>query len=176
MKSRKKSNKGFTLVELIIVIIILGILAALAIPQFSASTDDAKKATLQGDLAVMRNAVSLYYHQHNSVYPGSVDEADGTTPVKGTDAGDAFVAQLTKYSNAAGKTSETQDADFHFGPYLVAIPANPLSTADVVTAKTEATVEVTLDEGVLKASGKSGWLASSKTGKFIANNETYSEL
>ena len=176
MKSRKMSNKGFTLVELIIVIIILGILAALAIPQFSTSTDDAKKATVQGDLAVLRNAVSLYYHQHNSVYPGAVDEADGTTQVKDTAAGDAFVAQLTKYTNAAGKASDTQDADFHFGPYLVAIPANPLATTDSVTAKTEATVEVTLDEGVLKASGKSGWLASSKTGKIIANNETYSEL
>lgn len=176
MKSRKMSNKGFTLVELIIVIIILGILAALAIPQFSASTDDAKKATLQGDLAVLRNAVSLYYHQHNSVYPGAVDEADGTTQVKGTDAGDAFVAQLTKYTNAAGKVSDTQDADFHYGPYLVAIPANPLATTDSVTAKSESTVEVTLDEGTLKASGKTGWLASSKTGKIIANNETYSEL
>ncbi|MBL7645542.1 MAG: prepilin-type N-terminal cleavage/methylation domain-containing protein [Candidatus Hydrogenedentes bacterium] len=173
---KRKSNQGFTLVELIIVIIILGILAALAIPQFSASTDDAKKATLQGNLAVLRNAISLYYHQHNSVYPGAVDEADGTTAVKGTDAADALIAQLTKYTNAAGKTSDKQDADFPYGPYLVSMPTNPLSTTDVVTAGGEATVTVTLDEGDLKADGKTGWLASSKTGKIIANNDSYSDL
>lgn len=173
---KRRSNQGFTLVELIIVIIILGILAALAIPQFSASTDDAKKATLQGNLAVLRNAISLYYHQHNSVYPGTVDEADGTSAVKGADAADALIAQLTKYSNAAGKTSDTQDADFPYGPYLVSMPTNPLSTTDVVTAGSEATVTVTLDEGVLKPDGKTGWLISAKTGKIIANNETYSDL
>jgi prepilin-type N-terminal cleavage/methylation domain-containing protein len=173
---KRRSNQGFTLVELIIVIIILGILAALAIPQFSASTDDAKKATLQGNLAVLRNAINLYYHQHNSVYPGAVDEADGTTAVKGTDAADALIAQLTKYTNAAGKTSDKQDADFPYGPYLVAMPTNPLSTTDVVTAAGEATVTVTLDEGDLKADGKTGWLVSAKTGKIIANNDSFSDL
>lgn len=171
-----RSNQGFTLVELIIVIIILGILAALAIPQFSASTDDAKKATLQGNLAVLRNAINLYYHQHNSVYPGAVDEADGSTAVKGADAADAFLAQLTKYTNASGKTSDTQGADFPYGPYLVSMPTNPLSTTDVVTAGGEAAVTVTQDEGDLKADGKTGWLTSSKTGKIIANNDSYSDL
>ena len=177
MQSRKEKKQGFTLVELIIVIIILGILAALAIPQFSASTDDAKVATVQGNLAVLRNAINLYYHQHNEVYPGELDEADGITVVTGKDAAEAFVAQLTTYTDATGKASAKQDAAYPYGPYLLAgIPVNPLSTQATITASAEAAVTVTDDLGPLTAGGDTGWKASSKTGKIIANNATHAGL
>ena len=54
-----------------IVVIILGILAAVAIPQFGDSTDDAKLSTLEANLGEMRNSAELYYHQHNTSYPVS---------------------------------------------------------------------------------------------------------
>ena len=54
---------GFTLVELLIVVIILTIIAAIVIPQLSASTDDAKVAALDSNLARIRSAIDLYY-QH----------------------------------------------------------------------------------------------------------------
>ncbi len=166
------SKAGFTLVELIIVIIILGILAALAIPQFTTSTKDAKEATLRGDLAVLRNAISLYSAQHNSVFPGAVDEADGTTAVAGADAADALNAQLLQFTNAAGAASATQNAAYPYGPYLVAIPANPLSTQATITASAEAGVTVSQDLGVIAVGSDTGWKFSSKTGKIIANNAT----
>ena len=70
MKARK--NKAFTLVELLVVIIIIGILAAVAIPQFGDSSADAKQAALKENLRTMRSAVEAYYIDHTSTYPGTV--------------------------------------------------------------------------------------------------------
>ncbi len=62
-RARQGSRSGrgaFTLIEMLIVIVILGILAMVIIPQVSTSTDDAKLATLQANLSAMRSAVELY--------------------------------------------------------------------------------------------------------------------
>jgi len=162
---------AFTLVELLIVIIIVGILAAVAIPQFGTSSMDAKLAALDGNLAAVRNAVELYFHQHKSVYPGVVKQHDGAAH---TTAADAFVKQLTMYSDADGNTSSTKDtANFPYGPYIKrGMPANTLpvsgATADAVTVGTEATTPLTAE-----ANPTTGWRFSSATGWFIANNSTY---
>lgn len=170
-----KRNGGFTLVELIIVIIILAILAALAIPQFTSSTKDAKESTLKANLSVFRSQIELYYHQHDSVYPGAVDEADGTTAVTGADADAAFLAQMTQYSDSTGKVSATKDDDYPYGPYMQSIPENPLPAAATVTADAEATVDVTADAGEITADGATGWKFSAVNGKIIANNSEYSD-
>ena len=68
----RKSRSGFTLVELLVVVIILGILAAVVIPQFSSASVEAKEAALMTDLAALRNAVALYKVQHKDVYPGTI--------------------------------------------------------------------------------------------------------
>jgi MSHA pilin protein MshA len=57
-------KKGFTLVELVIVIVILGILAAVAVPRFIDITGSAKDAACKGALGGLRSAVSLYYAQY----------------------------------------------------------------------------------------------------------------
>ena len=173
VKTRNRRQAGFTLVELIIVIIILAILAAVAIPMFTGSTQDAKEAALKTDLATLRNQIRLYFHQHLDVYPGAVSQADGTTAVTGANADAAFVAQMTQWTDATGKASATQSSAYPFGPYLQAIPANALPAAATVTAGTEATVDITVDLGVIAADGATGWKASSKTGNIIANNATY---
>jgi len=172
-RAKRKDEGGFTLVELIIVIIIIGILAALAIPQFVSSTRDAQEATLSGDLAVMRNAINLYYHQHGSTYPGAVKE-DGTgAPTGSGDNPAAFINQLTQYTNAQGQTSATLDrANFPFGPYLMrGIPDNPLAAAGADPDG----VTVTADNVALTAdvAPTTGWKFSKNTGEFIANVAEY---
>lgn len=150
----------------IIVIIILGILAALAIPQFTTSTEDAKTSTLKGSLSVFRGAINLYYHEHNSTYPGAV-KIDGTgTATAAGDNPDAFTKQLTQYSARDGETSAARDpANFPYGPYLQAIPENPsnnLNTVQVVdTASPIAVGDVT---------GSAGWIYSKQTGEIRAHD------
>lgn len=172
-KANRKDQGGFTLVELIIVIIIIGILAALAIPQFVSSTKDAQEATLSGDLAVMRNAINLYYHQHESIYPGAVKTDGSGGETAGTDNPAAFIDQLTQYTNEQGQTSATLDrANFPFGPYLMrGIPDNPLAAAGADTDN----VIVTADNVALTADADptTGWKFSKNTGEFIANVGDY---
>ena len=173
-------SAGFTLVELIIVITIIAIVGALAIPQFVSSTKDAREATLAGDLAVMRNAINLYYHQHGSTYPGAVKTDGAGYQTEKTDNPEAFVGQLTQYTDKAGKTSATLDrASFPFGPYLMrGIPENPLPEPGAIADG----VHVTADTGPLAADlavgpGKylMGWKYSKVTGEIIANAPLYQD-
>ncbi len=179
MKREMKANSGFTLIELIIVIIILGILAALAIPQFTPATKDAQVAALGGNLTVMRTAIQLYYHQHESVYPGFNDEITGAAAAAGK-METAFVSQLTNYSNKNGVISTTKDtANYPYGPYLMsrAVPDNPLTDAATTTANIAA-VEADNAAGKLTATvgATKGWRYSVLSGEFIANNTTYEGL
>jgi len=59
-RRHNSGESGFTLVELMVVMLIIGVLAAIAIPNFVASIKNAKEAVLKEDLHVMRNAIDSY--------------------------------------------------------------------------------------------------------------------
>ena len=67
--SRKSIRKGFTLVEILIVVVILGILAAIVIPQFTNASESAKGSSLVSQLQTIRGQLELYQTQHNGSYP-----------------------------------------------------------------------------------------------------------
>lgn len=113
-----KNQSGFTLIEMLIVIVVLGILAMIIIPQITVSTEDAKLSTLQTNLSGMRSAVETYYAQHANTYPGrKKTDAEGVDTDAGT-AVDAFIYQLTRYTSATGVVATTKDTTFKFGPYI----------------------------------------------------------
>lgn len=64
----KLNRKGFTLIELIVVVAVLGILVGIAVPKFLNSTEDAKIATMQADAKVLSNA-ALQYNIKNDAWP-----------------------------------------------------------------------------------------------------------
>ncbi len=61
LRHKTKKNGGFTLVELVIVIIVIGILAAVAIPKFLDFTTDANEAATKGGLGGVRSGIANYY-------------------------------------------------------------------------------------------------------------------
>ena len=77
-KFLKKNKKGFTLIELIVVIAILGILAAVLLPRFMGFTDDAKKAQVQSDAKNIAIAVEAIAVQGNTF---ALEDADTTNEV-----------------------------------------------------------------------------------------------
>ena len=62
-------NKGFTLIELMIVVAIIGVLAAIAIPQFANLIDKSKEGATKGSLGAIRSALSIYYGDTEGTYP-----------------------------------------------------------------------------------------------------------
>ena len=63
-------KKAFTLVEVLIVVAIIGIMAAIVIPTFRGHIQEAKEAAAKDSLRILRNAIELYALQHNNVPPG----------------------------------------------------------------------------------------------------------
>ena len=59
-RERNNSESGFTLVELMIVMLVIGVLTAIAIPLFAAAIRNAKEAALKEDLHVIRDAIDSY--------------------------------------------------------------------------------------------------------------------
>jgi len=119
---QKNARHGFTLVEILIVVIILGILAAIVIPQFSNATASARASMLADDLRLMRSQIMVFKAQHNSVSPGYPGGDPTASPTES-----AFAAQITLASTASCATAAPGTAGYHYGPYMTQVPPNPIN-------------------------------------------------
>jgi prepilin-type N-terminal cleavage/methylation domain-containing protein len=173
---RRQLQAGFTLVELLIVVIILAVLAAIIVPQFSSATLDAKEAALDANLARMRSAIELFQAQHNGNYPGRVAATGATCPGGGTagtgtaGSAQAFLDHMLMYSDVDGRACSIGDATFKHGPYLrKGVPHDSITgrgsvVADIVTTSTGAPIVPTVTTG--------GWAYDTRSGQIVMNSNT----
>lgn len=157
-----RAPKGFTLVEILIVVIILGILAAIVIPQFTSASEDARKNSTTSLLQTIRSQTELYKMQHNDDFP-----TDGGTSAT-ADAPTWDWTRMTGKTDDAGAASTAADA---YGPYIQQTPRNPLNGNTTVGAAPGAGVGFVLTaDGKLFATGKDETqYFDEKTGTDIAN-------
>jgi general secretion pathway protein G len=117
LMERAKRKKGFTLVELLVVIVVLAVLAAIVLPKFMNSSKRSKESALKSDLKLVRNAVSLF-QADTGAYPKALTDLTATAaPAKGLDS--------------AGADATITATDWH-GPYLQDLPKDPIDGTDLV--------------------------------------------
>jgi len=155
MAQRTRNSTGFTLVEILIVVVILGILAAIVIPQFTSASDDAKESSLFTQLQTVRSQLELYQVQHNGNYPSITDLQDDT----GAGTGDQWGKMINK-TDVSGGILTSGDAGYAdgYGPYLQQPPKNPFTQSSTVVAGTSNSDGAATD----------GWVYDADTGQIWA--------
>jgi general secretion pathway protein G len=142
MRSQRGTRaSGFTLIEILIVVIILGILASVIIGLLGNTSRDAGGTALRDNLRTMRNALQVYVAQHGG-YPSLAD----------------FESQMTQYTDADGNPSPTPTATHRYGPYILTMPRMPVGTQKGKTSVTS----LTYTDGF-------GWQYDETSGAILAN-------
>jgi type II secretion system protein G len=133
---------AFTLVEIMIVVLMLGILAAIVIPQFTSASELAQGNAVKMDLHRIRQQIEVYRSQHNDPPTSS----------------ETFEAQMTLATDEDGDDPRPVGTPgYPLGPYLASIPKNPFTDSrDIAAIDAEA--------------GASAWVYDANTGGFYANS------
>jgi prepilin-type N-terminal cleavage/methylation domain-containing protein len=103
-------KKSFTLVEILIVVAILGILAAITLPTLQGHIQQARDSAAKDNLRILRNAIELYAAQHNNVAPGYANNDTSNTPL--------YIFLTTQLATV--------------GHYLSELPENPFNRKSLV--------------------------------------------
>ena len=123
MNALRRRGHGFTLIEVLIVIVVIAVLASIVIPRLMGAGRQAKESSLRAHLQELRNAISLF-HAHTGLYPALLSDIMSpatTPPANGVDE--------------SGTSAPIQAADYK-GPYLTTaddlLPNNPITGGNVV--------------------------------------------
>jgi type II secretion system protein G len=146
-------RKAFTIVEILIVVVILGIVAAIVVPQFSEESDDARLSAMTTDLSTVRSQLQMYRIHHNDKFPANIVE-EMTKSTKSTKADRSVMPE-------GGNRSQ-----YPYGPYLLEFPTNPF-----VEGAAGSQVDTTSLGG-----GDKGWYYNSTTGQFAPDDDAHKNL
>jgi prepilin-type N-terminal cleavage/methylation domain-containing protein len=159
----RQGPSAFTLVEVMIVVIIIGILATIVIPQFTGATKQARETTLRDDLRFLRSQVQVFRIQHRDIAPGYPGGNMSSSPTQ-----QDFSDQMLLYTSELCDTSTTADATHKLGPYLSRVPTNPITdqAAILVLGNDD---PIPTDLPVMNGDQPYGWIYKPYTQQWVAN-------
>ena len=154
-----RNARAFTLVEILIVVVLLGILAGVVLPLIAGSSISAKQSALAHDLQMLRRYILIYKGQHLEVGPGYPNGDTTQVPTE-----EAFVEQITMSSNTTGQTAPVGTPGFNRGPYLMKIPVNPLNGKSTIQMLGDA------EDFPANADDSDGWIYKAATSEVRGDN------
>lgn len=140
-------RRAFSLIEVVIVVVIVGIVASIAIPRMSSAAARAKVNSLRADLAALNRATEFYMAEHGGLHPAQ-DQSGAVVA-----DGDKLAVRLIDRTDCSGGSGSV------YGPYLLRMPVNPFNGL--------ATVRV---DGAPAGAGTHGWRFDSTTRAFAADD------
>jgi general secretion pathway protein G len=149
---RRGRNTGFTLIEVLLVVVIMAVLAGAILPAYMGTADDAKTSSLKHNISVMEVQLEVYRVQHLNRYPTIQDNA---------------LPQLTSATNAAGEIGQPGPM-YPLGPYLIEAPTNPFDGSKWVMSVATPGQKPTSVMGPF-----GGWQYDESTGAVFPNNRGY---
>ncbi len=154
--------RGLSLLELVIAVVLLGIVAALAVPRFSRADPPSADPGLRENLALLRSAIELYYYEHGA-WPGQRGDGENPPGSRG-----AFAQQLTQFSAPDGQVSPVRTEMCCLGPYLRGgIPPCPVPPCAGCSEVALVTGEPAFQPGADRV----GWVYNPQTGAIAANSD-----
>ena len=150
--------KAFTLVEVMIVVALLGILAAVILPTMHGHTVSARESAVKECLMTMRTQIELYKMHHKGVPPGYVNGSTASSIL----LQHQFTA--TTAIDGAVSTSKTPTSNYPYGPYIKKLPENPFNHRTDIAYVGAATAFSDAVDGTT-----CGWLYKRETGEFVIN-------
>jgi prepilin-type N-terminal cleavage/methylation domain-containing protein len=169
VENRLRHQPGFTLMEILIVVVLLAIFAMAVIPQIVSSTEDVRLQTMNRTLQKLRKAIELYHVEHNGKYPGQTKAADGKSNSNKGEAAESATLQLVLYTDINGQVSLVKNAQFRYGPYMNVEPSAKNPFMDGEAASSTVVVDTT-DVTERIADGTTGWKYQFKTGVIYPND------
>ena len=148
----RRPDPAFSLIELVIVVVIIGIIAAIAVPRISSAVGNSMTASLQADLDILNKAADMYSAEHgqNTIATNPDGTAD-TDPASVT-------ARLLTQTDVNGATGTSGAI---FGPYLRALPPNPYNGLSAIRVSNIATF-----------GNSAGWIFNTLTNTFSSDSST----
>jgi prepilin-type N-terminal cleavage/methylation domain-containing protein len=160
----RRNESGFTLIELIIIIVVIGILTTIAVTRFQDITEDAAVAATKGNLASIRGAIALI---HAKILIAGVSASNTEFPT---------IVEMNNNRTSSTRPVSVRDLKLLDGPSgsncqnpNVCMPESTISPLGTLAQRSLVVAVTAADADARSVSGSSGWAYSPDGGDFYTN-------
>ncbi|MBN1383422.1 MAG: type II secretion system protein [Elusimicrobia bacterium] len=170
VRLKSKLVRGFTLIELMVVVTIIAIMASIAIPKFSEMMQRARESATKGNLGNCRTAIGIYYGRNDAMYPYRLSGDPPVEPLYEIEGGDADQNWGAANGSPDGMYTRgwSEEVCNDFKAYINKLPESAISPDS--SKKTRSGVWNDPDPNNSPSGNHNGWFYCFRKGEVVVNN------